>query len=171
MSKSEELGILWSYNNKESNRWLLDSMKACKTQKSVWWDVGWPVRFDRRFHFPVMAADRRPGGLSHGVGALCSAERGWGCLRSGRQWDDGWPARKQRSTALVPAPARKSIGGTCLRQPPGRMTDRSNSPDPTSSARDEKSTPEGSCPPQKSEKILVHYKGISEDVNKSRITN
>jgi hypothetical protein len=54
ISKSEELGILWSYNNKESNRWLLESMEACKTQKFVWWDVGWPVRFDRRFHFPVM---------------------------------------------------------------------------------------------------------------------
>jgi len=29
-------------------------MEACRTQKFVWWDVGWPVRFDRRFYFPVM---------------------------------------------------------------------------------------------------------------------
>lgn len=52
-SKSRRFGILWSYDDEDGTRWLPECVRAIKTQGFVWWDVGWKVKFDQFFTFPI----------------------------------------------------------------------------------------------------------------------
>jgi hypothetical protein len=51
-TQSGKLGILWSYDDGEYSRWLPECVEAIKTQRFVWWDVGWKINF-AKFTFPI----------------------------------------------------------------------------------------------------------------------
>jgi hypothetical protein len=44
---SNKIGLVWSYNDDESNLWMKGCINAINLQGYVWWDVGWKIDFTK----------------------------------------------------------------------------------------------------------------------------